>query len=203
MPTMTTLAQTPQPTLEQPLDLLNSIPELEQGIPAEALEPATLSPWLLWGSIVGVIIVAGILVYLLLKKRKHTHPAPTAEEIALQRLEALKTQQPNLRTCSLELSMILREYLTGKTEDPALFETHEEFSRRLDALSAIPRECQYATRMLLEKFAELKYAGRQDNAPQMVTELISETQDTILNIQEAQQRAAEAAKELEKVKKLS
>lgn len=44
MLTMTTLAQTPQPTLEQPLDLLNSIPELEQGIPAEALEPATLSP---------------------------------------------------------------------------------------------------------------------------------------------------------------
>lgn len=203
MHTMTTLAQTPHPAPEQPIDLLNSIPELEQGIPAEALEPGTLSPWLLWGSIVGIILIAGILVLLILKKRKQARPAPTAEEIALQRLAELKEQQPNLRTCSLELSMILREYLTGKTEDPALFETHEEFSRRLDALSAIPRECQYATRMLLEKFAELKYAGRQDNAPQVVAELITETQETILNIQEAQQRAAEAAKELEKVKKLS
>ena len=73
----------------------------------------------------------------------------------------------------------------------------------MDALSAIPRECQYATRMLLEKFVELKYAGRQENAPQLATQLIAETEQTILNIQEAQQKAAEAAKELEKVRKLS
>ena len=50
---------------------------------------------------------------------------------------------------------------------------------------------------------ELKYAGRQENAPQLAAQLIAETEQTILNIQEAQQKAAEAAKELEKVRKLS
>ncbi|MBR5213019.1 MAG: hypothetical protein IKV92_02055 [Akkermansia sp.] len=200
---MITLAQTPATPTAQPIDLLKCIPELEKGIPAEALESSGISPWLLWGGSVGLILLIGLVVFLIIRKKKTAPLPPSAEEIAMQRLEALRTLQPDLRACGLELSMILREYLAGKTEDPALYETHEEFSRRLDALSAIPRECQYATRMLLEKFVELKYAGRQENAPQLAAQLIAETEQTILNIQEAQQKAAEAAKELEKVRKLS
>ncbi len=200
---MTALAQAPAAPPAQPIDLLNSIPELEPGISAEALETGGISPWLLWGGIIVLLIIIRWGIHIIINKRRNNITPPTAEEIALQRLETLREQQPNMRACGLELSMILREYLAGKTEDPALYETHEEFSRRLDALTAIPRECQYATRMLLEKFVELKYAGRQDNAPQLVADLINETEQNILNIQEAQQKAAEAAKELEKVRKLS
>lgn len=198
---MITLAQTLAPA--EPIDLLNSIPELEPGISAEALENTAISPWWIAGGTAGLLLIIGGIIYYLICRRRNALPQPTAEEIAMRRLETLRGMSSDIRTCSLELSMILREYLSNKTQDPALFETHEEFSRRLDSLSAIPRDCQYATRMLLEKFAELKYAGIQHDAPQQVASLIEETQHTILSIQEARQREADAARELEKVRKLS
>lgn len=200
---MTSIAQTMLPAPQTPINLTERIPALEQGIPAEALEAGGISPWLLWGGIAAVCLVIGIIIFLIVRKKQKTQHIPTPEEIAMNRLAELQQAMPDLRACSLELSMTLREYLCGKTQDPAMFETHEEFSRRLDSLSAIPRECQYGTRMLLEKFAEMKYAGRQENAPQLVTSLIDETKNIILSIQAAQQKEAEAAKELEKVRKLS
>lgn len=184
-------------------NLLNSIPELDPGVSAEALEGAAVSAWWIAGGAVALLLILGGICFYIIRKRRTPKPQPSAEEIALQRLEGLCGMSPDLRTASLELSMILREYLSLKTADTALYETHEEFSQRLDSLSAIPRECQYATRMLLEKFAELKYAGIQDNAQQHVHALIEETQNTILSIQAARQKEEETARELEKVKKLS
>lgn len=196
-----TLAQSLVPAEQS--DLLSSIPELEPGVSAEALESATISPWwIACGTVVLLLLIAGITVYII-RKRRTPKPQPTAEEIALNRVANLRGMTPDLRTASLELSMILREYLSNKTQDTALYETHEEFSRRLDSLSAIPRECQYTTRMLLEKFAEMKYAAIHGDAQQQVNHLIEETQNTILSIQEARQKEADAARELEKVRKLS
>lgn len=196
-----TLAQLILPAEQS--DLLNSIPELAPGVSAEAIDSTAVSAWWIAGGALALLLIIVGIVFYIIRKRRTPKPQPTAEEIALQHLEGLRGMSPNIRTASLELSMILREYLSIKTADRALYETHEEFSQRLDSLSAIPRECQYATRMLLEKFAELKYAGIQDNAQQQVHALIEETQNTILSIQAARQKEEETARELEKVKKLS
>ena len=183
--------------------LWESIPVLEEPPPAEALEPAGTSPWVLWGSIIVVLLAVALAAYFIQRAKRNRAQGPTAEEIAMKKLNELRNRHPDTRTCSLELSLILREYLTGKMQDPALYETHEEFSQRLDALASIPAECQYSVRTLLEKSAALKYTGIQDENTELIAALITETEQTVLLIQEARQRDATENRALAKVKKQS
>lgn len=200
---MATQDTTPALPPLMPDEILESIPVLEEGPPAESLEPAGISPWILWGGLFVIIMVVAPAIYCIVRAKQRKPRVPTAEETALQELRELSKCKPDTRTCSLALSRILREYLTGKTQDPALYETHEEFSHRLDALSSIPTECQYDVRMLLEKSAELKYTGIQEENAELIAALIAETEQTILHIHEARQREAEENQALQKVKRQS
>ncbi|MBR4309986.1 MAG: hypothetical protein IKT79_03060 [Akkermansia sp.] len=197
---MNMLAQMPgaaAPTLpQQESNLLQSIPQLESAIPVEALEGAGINPWLLWGGIgAGVILlaVAGLLLYRRFRKQQVSGISP--EQIALLGLQELEEAGPDLRTTSLELSMILRRYLAGTAQDPALYETHEEFSRRFNSLSGISAEHRMSTKKLLEKLASYKYAGVQQDAPQVTQALIAETRQTILNLYAAKQQEEATSKE--------
>ena len=197
---MNMLAQMPgaaAPTLpQQESNLLQSIPQLESAIPVEALEGAGINPWFLWGGIgAGVILlaVAGLLLYRRFRKQQVSGISP--EQIALLGLQELEEAGPDLRTTSLELSMILRRYLAGTAQDPALYETHEEFSRRFNSLSGISAEHRMSTKKLLEKLASYKYAGVQQDAPQVTQALIAETRQTILNLYAAKQQEEETSKE--------
>lgn len=197
---MNMLAQMPgaaAPTLpQQESILLQSIPQLESAIPVEALEGAGINPWLLWGGIgAGVILlaVAGLLLYRRFRKQQVSGISP--EQIALLGLQELEEAGPDLRTTSLELSMILRRYLAGTAQDPALYETHEEFSRRFNSLSGISAEHRMSTKKLLEKLASYKYAGVQQDAPQVTQALIAETRQTILNLYAAKQQEEATSKE--------
>ena len=91
--------------------------------------------------------------------------------------------------------MILRRYLAGTAQDPALYETHEEFSRRFNSLSGISAEHRMSTKKLLEKLASYKYAGVQQDAPQVTQALIAETRQTILNLYAAKQQEEATSKE--------
>lgn len=198
---MISLAQTlPTQPVQQP-DFLQNLPELQQEIPVSALESDSLSLWLVGGGIlILLLIVAGILFIMHRnRKRRNTHTT-TPEEAALQRLNELAEAAPDVRTAALELSMILRHYLSGASGETALFETHEEFGRRADALSTIPLECRFATIKLLDQLASYKYAGIQGEAPELVQSLMDETRQTILNIQTAAQKEQENERELAKLK---
>ena len=70
----------------------------------------------------------------------------------------------------------------------------------MDALSTVPRSCQYATRDLLERLAEQKYAGNSDHEPQKVRGLIEETRTLLAGITRAQAEEAAAAAEVTKMK---
>ncbi len=196
------IAHTPMPPqLQQGANaLLRDIPDLQQGISAEELEAAAATSWLWWCLLAGVLIPAAVVAYIVYRRRNNP-PPPAPEEIALTALDAMQAAPPDLRECSLELSMIFRQYLTGKTLDPALYETHEEFSRRLDSLSTIPAECQAETRQLLDYLASLKYAGAQGGNTEQVLQLIEATRQAVIHIHEAQQQALAAALELKKVRK--
>lgn len=184
-------------------ELLQCIPELEPEVAPERLEEPQSHMTLIMAAVVLVLLAAAAFIYI---KRRHK-PAEEAEEApeetALKSLQALHAAQPDIRECSLQLSMILRRYLTGATQDPALFETHEEFSSRLNALASIPADCQYATRVLLEKLAEMKYAGRAAAQTEHVHALIEETREAILQIHEAKLKALENSRIIEKVKSAS
>ena len=106
-------------------------------------------------------------------------------------LAELESDLPPLRQCSLQISLIIRRFLQGELRDPSLFETHEEFSRRVDSLSAVPEKCQRATRNLLEKLAELKYDDTSDDSSDSSRELLREAKDLLQNINDAQQKRKE------------
>lgn len=191
----------PASTPEQ--QLLQCIPTLEKEPPAESLRQEGAMLYI----IIAVVVllgaaVAGILTYLTLRRR-NLPPPPTAEEIAYREVEELHAQAPSMRECCQGLSLILRRYLSGSTQDPALYETQEEFRQRMDALTGIPAECQFRTRKHLDTLAEYKYAGEQPGTPQLIDTLMQETCAIIASIAEAQVRAAAAAAELAKMKKLS
>lgn len=182
--------------------LLQCIPTLEKEPPAESLRQEGYALYIIIAAVVVLGAVAAIIVRMRMRKR-HLPPPPTAEEIAYREIEELQAQAPTMRECCQGLSMILRRYLTGSTQDPALFETQEEFRQRMDAMTGIPAECQYRTRKHLDTLAEYKYAGEQAASPQLMATLMQETCDIIHSIAEAQVRAAQAAAQLAKMKKLS
>ncbi len=174
-------AATPDRVGEQ---LLDKIPELEPAISAESF----LSSNMLWIWIVGAVLLLLLIllaVYFWLRTRHHpTIDAPKPELIALLRLDALAQSEPwaNSAALSIELSLILREYITGETDDPALYETHQEFHQRLDALTRIPKNCQEATYQLLDDLAKKKYAGPQSQSREAAEDMLRQTRELIQRI---------------------
>jgi hypothetical protein len=64
----------------------------------------------------------------------------------------------DVRNAAVLASLILRKYLSIAAGDPALYETHEEFVARHDALSALAAEARAATAEGFGRLAALKYA---------------------------------------------
>lgn len=184
-------------------DILQAIPELEREITANHFMADDFWIPVAWG--IGIALVLAALALWLWFRRhgKQVQQPPSPAEIALDELAQLEADNPPLREYSLRLSMTLRRFLTGQTQDPALFETHEEFSQRMDALSSIPKACQNDTRRLLEGLAGLKYAGQQQHDPMLTHTLLEQARGLIGRITEAQQQEAAAAAELKRVQKMS
>ncbi len=184
-------------------DILRAIPELEKDVPASQFMVSDF--WIPVAWCVGIaLLLAGVALWIWFRYRKKQVPLPPSPaEIALNELAQLESAPPSLRECSLRLSLCLRRFLTGQTHDPALFETHEEFSQRMDALSSIPKSCQNDTRRLLEELASLKYAGQQPHDPMLAHTLIGQARELVARITEAQQQEAAAAAEIERVQKMS
>jgi hypothetical protein len=73
------------------------------------------------------------------------------------------------RDAAVQASLILRKYLSLAVNDPALFETHEEFIARHDALSALTDSARNACESGFASLAALKYAPQiPDLAPAAV-----------------------------------
>lgn len=170
--------------------ILSAIPELEGEVPAEQFAESSLWAPVMWSIVVVIALAAGAFIWWLRRSRRREKPQPTALDTALARLQELEDKLPPVRESSLQLSMIIREYLQGQMQDPALYETHEEFSQRIDSLASVPEECQYDTRYLLEKLADLKYAGNREQDPVRVRTLIEQTRTLLIRIRESQQPAA-------------
>lgn len=136
------------------------IPSLRPNISPDAVLPTefNLLTWIL----VAMLLVGGILLaiylYKRLQKSQELQKKLAPFDNALKALATLSEQQPSLREAALTLSTVVRKVLVEETGDPALFETHEEFSLRADALIAIPPQYREGARQYLQKLARLKYA---------------------------------------------
>lgn len=178
---------------ELPVNIPDAIPTLEADIPAEALA----GPGMLWYVLGGALLVFLAVAAILLLWWRHRHRpvvlGPSPLQRALEELTALEEELPPLRPCALRLSMLLRSYLAGRTQDPALFETQEEFNQRMDALATLPEAVRPATRELLEELAAYKYAGETAADSTQSRALIERSRELLIQLDEAQQAAELAA----------
>ncbi len=173
-------------------DILRAIPELEPDIPAESFAGPSL--WLQLGIAGGIVLLLALAAFIWWRRRHRPLPPPPSQlELALAAIGKLEAARPGLRECSQRLSLILRAFLSGQTQDPALYETHEEFSHRMDSLASVPASCQYDTRCLLEALAEQKYAAETQEDAALAQSFIAQCRELVQRITAAQ--AAQAARD--------
>ncbi len=171
-------------------DILRAIPELEPDIPAESFAGSAIG--LTLGIAGGIILLLALAATLWWRYRhRRETPPPLPKDIALAAIDKLEAEAPPLRECSLQLSLILRGFLSGQALDPALYETHEEFSHRMDSLASVPASCQYDTRCLLENLAEQKYVAESQDDARLTHRFLAQGRELVQRIADAQ--AAEAA----------
>ena len=124
----------------------------------EALIPKAETPWL-W-IIIGVVLVASLIFWLIRRRLKRAKDPANIREAAykdaIAAFDAIPQNDPH--AAALESSMTLRKYLSITAEDPALFETHEEFVSRHDALQKIPQSTRDEVAAIFNRLAMIKYA---------------------------------------------
>lgn len=169
-------------------DILQAIPQLEKDIPADRFMVQEFWVPFAWACAVIIPLAALAAWWFYRRSNKPAVLTTTPRQEALAALAELDAQLPPMRECALRLSMILRSYLAGQTQDPALYETHEEFSQRMDSLSNVPLSCQLETRDLLEHLAEFKYAGETGSNATRAHGLIETARDLVARIDSAQQQ---------------
>jgi hypothetical protein len=133
--------------------------ELAESRDALELVP-TWDPQLWWVFAAVAVIVAVVLFVLFLLRKKPVFDAfKEKREAYLEAKAALAggyAEPP--RESAISVSMILRRYLARSMNEPALFETHEEFIARHDGLKNLPDDLKSEVAMFFSKLAAAKYA---------------------------------------------
>lgn len=138
--------------------------------------------WWLWALLaLGLILITTIL-YLTLCKPSSAKQHQTLLEKTHQQLDKLREQAPSLptQTTITRLSLILRSYLETAFNDPALFETTEEFTLRPDALERLPQDSRQPVTDHLIAISNLKYSPAHTSDPIL---LINQTQEILAHIE--------------------
>ena len=131
----------------------------------DSLMPNPLG-WQEWSAIgIGALLLACLIVWLW--RRSQRPPEINAGELLKkahdEAVSALAICPSDERTpAATECSLILRRYLAVLTGDPALFETHEEWVTRHDAIENLNADLKQQTRNLFNQLAEWKYAKVDD-----------------------------------------
>jgi hypothetical protein len=140
--------------------------------PVQPLLPEPI-PWI---APTAALLLALLLALLWSVLRKHrSKPDPAAARKAAYRqaraaLESIRDADP--REAATRCSLALRHYLSGAGGDPALFETHEEFSSRTDALAKLAPAARQEARDQLARLVQWKYrpAAAHADAGQVVAD---------------------------------
>lgn len=131
---------------------------LEPVSPESLLPDASPPVWPLIAAAVLILLLIGWLIF-----RKNTKESAAvinrrkeAYEKAKKAISGIKVEHS--RHAAIQVSLILRRYLAEATNDPALFETHEEFVTRRDSLERLTPAARSACGDGFQQLAALKYA---------------------------------------------
>lgn len=131
----------------------------ESAAPLELLPDYGLWPFWLAG-IVLFLLAVGLIIWWKTRKPAAVDPAFLRESAFREACDGLQASRPtDARDAAVQTSLILRKYLSVAAADPALFETHEEFIARQDALKALTTEARAAAGEGFSMLARLKYAA--------------------------------------------
>ena len=133
--------------------------ELKEPVPPQALLPHDYSQaaWLAAAALAVLLCLAWLIRW----QRRHRSKNPQSRRIlaykeAAAALERIKAA--NARAAAVQTSLILRRFLSLAADDPALFETHEEFIARHDALQPLTETARAACAAGFARLAAFKYA---------------------------------------------
>jgi len=150
--------------------------------PFQLLEPDAIESllpgwWLPHILIASTILLALILIAVLLIRAKN-RPRPVdlskvreeARLKAVATLESARSSTATPRDAAVLASLALRDYLARAADDPALFETHEEFIGRHDSLAALHEQARDTAAAGFSHLASLKYAAEPpaSTAPEVI-----------------------------------
>jgi hypothetical protein len=140
--------------------------ELRDAAIPDALMPGYGLEW--WWLVAGIFAFIVLLVVVMLRIRgKAQAPSAAAlrESAFREAMAALTDSAPaDARAAAVLSSLAVRKYLSVAAEDPALFETHEEFIARHNALNAFKPEARAAAETGFTRLAALKYAPQEPDA---------------------------------------
>jgi hypothetical protein len=169
-----------KPSLE-----LRDIPDVTPLLPREWW------PWWAW-----VAMVAGLLVLwsIIIALRKSQGSAASQRAAAFleaqQALEQAKSLT-NAVTMSTALSLALRRYLAIALGDSSLFETHEEFLARHDALASLPESIRHSLSEHFSTLCRYKYAPCEETVD--LSLLVPQASTLLHQIHAVEPRPAPAA----------
>jgi hypothetical protein len=130
---------------------------MEPASPEVLIPDAGLCPWLATAAVAVLALVA--MIIFLKKYRPVGRPQSlrhTAFTDADRTLAATTTI--DARDAAVQSSLVLRHYLAVAAGDPALYETHEQFISRHDALQALTAATRTAVQDGFNRLAAMKYA---------------------------------------------
>ena len=121
-----------------------------------------------------VILVAVILILLLKKKPKKIDTLALRKQAYLDAKKDFQNmEESGSRESAGKVSLILRRYLATAMQEPALFETHEEFVGRHDGLKSLPNDLRIELGGFFSRLASCKYSS-DGNAGYSGSEMKSE-----------------------------
>jgi len=125
----------------------------------EALVPASwVEPWMIFSLVLLLLVV---LAYFAFRKKRPVLVDPlaarrTAHAEAVAALGGIGDVIP--REAAVRCSLILRRYLSVVVNDPALFETHEEYISRHESLKDFSEEARGSATLGFARLAAIKYS---------------------------------------------
>ncbi|MGB6221189.1 hypothetical protein [Haloferula sp.] len=136
--------------------------KLQDLVPAEPFIQSPGWPWWAWVILAVLIIGLALLIRTLSRKQDATQgadPALIAEEAYQSALGKIEQARSNsaIQEVATSCSAAIRRYLATATGDPSLFETHEEFLARHEALTDYPIEVRNGVSVGFGRLARLKY----------------------------------------------
>lgn len=132
-------------------------------------------PWWVWAAIiVGLLLLGAICILVVRRLRERSRSASAAADPAqLARAayeqacgEITGATEGSVAAIATTISAALRGYLATACGDPSLFETHEEFLARHEALAGYPDETRRHVSGFFDRLARAKYGRDPDDDPE-------------------------------------